>query len=405
MNKEIEKKNFIWNFLGLTVNSFTSFFFLIIVNRVNGSDEGGIFTFAYSLICLFYFFGVYYGRTYQVSDATKEFNNREYIYNRIVSCAIMFLATIIYICFFDYSWFKLTIIILLCLYRLLEAFSDSLFGILQKKNELYKAGFSLFIKGTIGVICFLLIDYFTENLILATSSLFIINLLFLVIYDLPNAKKYIEKTGDFAKSFIIFKKTFPIFIFSILNIYLINASKYTLDYYETSTIQNIFGIILMPGTILSLCCQYLLNPYILKLTNYAKNKKMKEFNKTLLNIGIYIVAIGIIGEIACYFIGIPVLNLIYKIDLSAYRFDLMIIIIGAIFLALVSIISSALTIIKKNKCQMYIFILDSIISLILSIILVKNYSILGATITYTATMVLQFLNCLIAYKIYTKKMN
>lgn len=403
MNKNVDKKNFIWNFLGLTVNSFSSFFFLVIVNRVNGGDQAGIFTFAYSLICLFYFFGVYFSRTYQVSDNTNQFTNREYVYNRIISCIFMFLVTIIYTLFFQYSSFKLAIIFLLCCYRLLEAFSDSLFGILQKNDKLYKAGFSLFIKGTLGVIAFFILDIITKNLIISTTSLVIINLLFLVIYDIPRTKKYIGKGAKILNSFKIFKKTFPIFIFSILNVYLINSSKYTLDYFETNNIQNIFGIILMPGTILSLCCQYLLNPYILKLTDLLNEKKVKEFNRTLLKIGSFIVGLGIMGAILCFFIGIPILNSIYKIELSPYKFELMIIIIGAIFLALISILSSALTIMKKNSIQMYIFIFDALVSLILSIVLVKNYSILGATMTYTITMLLQFINCFIAYKIYIKK--
>ena len=39
------KKNVIWNTLGLTFNSFNSLFFLIIINRINGIDDGGIFSF------------------------------------------------------------------------------------------------------------------------------------------------------------------------------------------------------------------------------------------------------------------------------------------------------------------------------------------------------------------------
>ena len=34
------KKNVIWNTLGLTFNSFNSLFFLIIINRINGIDDG-----------------------------------------------------------------------------------------------------------------------------------------------------------------------------------------------------------------------------------------------------------------------------------------------------------------------------------------------------------------------------
>ena len=43
------KKNFIWNMIGSVVNSFTSLIFLIIVTRINGVEQAGIFTFAFSI--------------------------------------------------------------------------------------------------------------------------------------------------------------------------------------------------------------------------------------------------------------------------------------------------------------------------------------------------------------------
>ena len=53
------KKNFIWNLIGSTINSFTSLIFLIIVTRINGIEAAGIFTFAFSTACLFYIIGIY----------------------------------------------------------------------------------------------------------------------------------------------------------------------------------------------------------------------------------------------------------------------------------------------------------------------------------------------------------
>ena len=37
-------KNFMWNVLGTGLNSFNSLFFLIIVTRINGINDAGIFS-------------------------------------------------------------------------------------------------------------------------------------------------------------------------------------------------------------------------------------------------------------------------------------------------------------------------------------------------------------------------
>ena len=48
--KKISKnqKIFLWNAFGTSFNSFLSLFFLIIVTRINGIDESGLFSFYYS---------------------------------------------------------------------------------------------------------------------------------------------------------------------------------------------------------------------------------------------------------------------------------------------------------------------------------------------------------------------
>ena len=94
-NDIINKKNIFWNFLGLTINSFNSLFFLIIVNRINGAYDGGIFTYSFSLICLAYFIGTYYNRTFQVSN--KNYKNSEFLINRVISCILMFAFTLLFI--------------------------------------------------------------------------------------------------------------------------------------------------------------------------------------------------------------------------------------------------------------------------------------------------------------------
>src|SRR5574344_555984 len=260
--KNKDKRNFIWNFLGVSINSFNSLLFLIIVNRINGSNDAGIFTYAYSLISLLFFIGVYYGRTYQIADKTNNYTNLDYIFNRIITCMIMLVVSILYVKIMNYDSYKSTIIMLLCGFRLLEAFADIFYGILQQHNELYKAGFSTFIKGVLGVIFFFITDYYTHSLEIACLTLIIVNLLMIILFDYKESIKYIGNDIHFGESFGLFKVVFLVFIYSFLNIYLVNSSKYFLDYFGSADLQNIYGIILMPGTILSLCCQYLLNPYI-----------------------------------------------------------------------------------------------------------------------------------------------
>ena len=46
------KKNYIWNTIGTTFLSFNSLFFMIIVTRINGIQDGGFFSFSYASACI-----------------------------------------------------------------------------------------------------------------------------------------------------------------------------------------------------------------------------------------------------------------------------------------------------------------------------------------------------------------
>ena len=284
-----------------------------------------------------------------------------------------------------------------------EALADVFYGFEQRENELYKSGISLFFKGILGLIGFLLVDYYTKNILLSLSAICLINIIGIIFYDIPNCKKSIGKSFKWKNIFNLYKFSFPIFIYSFLNIFLVNSSKYALDYFSSAEIQNIFGIILMPGTVISLVSQYILNPFMMELNSLYLEKRIKDFKKMIKKISLYIVLFGIIAEVVCYLFGIPVLNFIYGFDLSPYKYHLMLMILGAIFLALTSSLSSALTIVNKNYIQMIIYIVNSIFSIILCILLVGKYEINGAMLVYVLIMFLHFLLYIIFYKIFIDK--
>ena len=165
------RKNFIWNVLGTGLNAFNSLFFMIIVTRLNGVDQAGIFTIAFSTACIIYFVGVYAGRIYQVTELNKEITDKEFIVNRSISTILMLILVILFSVIRGYNLYKSTMFLLLTLYKALEAFSDVLYGILQKNDRLEIVGKSFFMKALFSVILFFIIDYITKNMITSTISI------------------------------------------------------------------------------------------------------------------------------------------------------------------------------------------------------------------------------------------
>lgn len=407
MKNNILRKNFIWNVVGVSFNAFTSLFFLIIVTRINGADQAGLFTFAFSLALLFEVIGYYAGRVYQVTESNKKISDIDYIYSHFITSLLMIAICIIFSFIKGYDFNKTLLIFLMTLFRSIESFSDTFYAIIQKNNRLYKVGKSFFIKALLSLTMFLLIDYVSHNMILATFAIVIIQFFVLLFYDYMNAKKYYHGRNTIRKDAIIliFKNGFFTFAFMFLTQYLINAPKYAIDSLLPNSYQTKYGIIAMPATIIILITQFLIHPFLLKLTNYIKNKEYLSFHKMVLKMVLVLILIGAIGATTAYLVGIPVLELVYSINLNNYQSSLLIIIIGATLYGIVSILSNALITIRKTFIQMIVFIITSIFAYFISTWLTMKYSIYGSCNAYLISMLILLLLFIIIYIIYFRRIS
>ena len=393
---ENKKRDFIWNLIGTSINSFNSLFFMIVINHINLKSEAGIFTYAYSLICLFFILATFYNRVYQISKSDK-FSSKDFILYRVLSSIFTVIIVFLFSIINGYNLFKLSVIMLICLFRMIEAISDAVYVVLQYKGYLYKSGISLSLKGIIGLIGFTLVDYFTKSITLALVSLIILNLAFFYFYDYKNVKEYLNGKVSFNNILLILKETLPIFIYSFLAMYVANICKYMLDYFDTEEAQNIFGIIFMPSTVIGLCSAYIVVPIITNLNDLLKSKKYKEFNKLVSKMMIILVGVGMVAIIAAYVLGIPILNILYGMDLSDYKNLLLLVLVGATFYTLANVYSQVLVLLHVHKMQTLIYVVMSIISTLICYFLISSYKLSGSVYSYVIFMFILLILYLILY--------
>ena len=391
MKNNTLKKDFILNTLVSLIHAFYSLFFLIIVTRINGLNNSGIFSYGFAISNIFLTVAMFGGRNFQITDEKNEFRNNLYKNFRYLTTIISVILFSLIILFFNYSTYKYLIIVLLIIVRSFESISDVYFGILQKNNKLYLVGISLFFKNLISLIVFLVTDYIFKNLYISIISWGIVNLLFLTLFDILKSKKvYNEKFEIETKYKEIFTKTLYFFLFTFIATFIINIPRYFIDFYLSDEIQGIYGIIVMPATMTALLSQFILQPYIVRLSEY-NNKDINKFKESVKKLFTYTIIISIICIVLAYFVGIPVLNLIYGLNLNDYRYYLLIIMVGSSFYALNNILNVLYTIKRKTKLQFIIYLISIILSLVITFLLVKNYGLLGGVISYLVTMLIVFI--------------
>ena len=386
-------KNFIWNSLGTGINSFNSLFFLIIVTRVNDIQTAGIFSIAYATATILYTLAMYSGRLCQVTDIKNKITDKDYIVNRTLTCIIMLIGAAGFLLIQQYSGFKTTIFALLAIFKGIEAFSDILYGVMQKNDILYKSGQSLSLKGFVGIAAFLIVDLVTRDLRWACFAVIVVNVLVLVIFDyLMITRKLIDikVKVDFGNVLSIFKSEFFVFVNSFAGIYILNAPKYAIDNFLTDDIQAIYGYIMMPATVMTLFTQFIVMPFLGKLKEMYEQKQLKEIEKVTLKIKLIVIAFGGFAVLCAYLIGPEFLGLVYGLDLTAYRMNLCVIIGSYIFYAI-------------SYIQFVIYVASMVIAYIGSTVLVQNFGINGATFSCTTTLAIQFILYTIATKVIMHK--
>ena len=185
----------------------------------------------------------------------------------------------------------------------------------------------------------------------------------------------ILKTGVFA------------FGLNFISIYLINASRYAIDDLLEADMQTIYGIILMPATFMGLLGQYIIQPAITKISNYIKTENYQKLKNVIIKLISIMFSFGIVVFIIAYLLEIPVLQTVYGVELKPYFTSAMVIIAGSVFYGTSIIISFTLIAMRKTLSQVIIYGICAIGSTIIAYKFVEVKQIMGASITYTITMI------------------
>jgi O-antigen/teichoic acid export membrane protein len=398
------KRDYIWNTIGVLAQNAISPLLLIAVTRINGIYDSGLFSFAFSVAIIFWVLGMWGGRTYQVSDVTREFSHRSYVMVRLLLAVCMVVGAIIFVWANGYDADKSSIIMALVLFKAMESIADAIHGVLQVHERLYIVGKSLIYKAISGFVLFIIIDLITHNILLSCLGIVFANVIVTLLYDVRIAGKvstesilpqYLRKTAKSAVN--IMTRTWPVFIVIFLSMFSLNIPRYFIDLYHQEQI-GYFGILAMPITLIGLVMTFILQPKVVQLSKQYEEKKYGLFNQTINKLIAITIGIGFITMLGAYILGVPVLGVVFGIDFSQYQTVLMIIVAGAIINAIVSIFINIFIIIRAFKHQFYTLLVTNIFLVLLSAMFVKQYGLLGGVTLFTAINLMQVISLFIGYK-------
>ena len=398
------KKDYLWNSLGSLLQSAISPVLLIVITRLNGIDDSGLFSFAISLSVVFWAVSLWGGRTYQVSDVKREVSSGGYVAVRFVASLIVAISAVVFCVLNGYSTTKTGLIMILVTFKILESIADSLYGILQIHHKLYIAGISLTMKAILGFGAFMAVDILTKNVIYGALAILLVNILIILLHDVLWVRRVeiINVSKKLCKEYItqavaIMKHTSAVFVVMFLTMFSLNIPRYFLDKSHPDQI-GYFGIMAMPITLLGLFISFIIQPNVVNLSELLAKGKLKEFARIVGKINQITLGIGVLSIILSYLIGVWILNVIFGININNFRLDLMIMVIGAVANAFVSIYVNLLIIMRRFKGQFYTLLLTDILAVAVSMCLIERLAMLGSVLVFMMISFLQVALLLVIYK-------
>lgn len=387
-----ERKNYIWNMIAGLINASEAVLLLAVVSRTNGIHDAGVLTIAFAIANLVATIGKFGMRNYQVTDIRENISFNTYFTSRIVTVGIMILVSVIYVIFGviykGYSLDKGGVILFLCMIYAVEAIEDVFAGLYQREGRLDIGGKIFSIRWIMILLLFSVMLCSTHNLLLSSvfsMLLSVVCCVFLIRYTYSKVTTSIFHVNcDGVKDLLI--HCAPLFLSTFLQFYLVNASKYAIDTYLTEEIQACYGFVAMPVFVIGLLNSFLYQPIIVQMAIQWREGDLYGFAKQIWKQLGMIAIISIVCLLGAYLLGVPVLSLIYNTDLSGYKTELMILLIGGSFFAVVGFFCVVLTTMRAQRKILYGHVTVAGIALFLTDRMVQWMGITGAAWVYTILM-------------------
>ena len=387
----IEQRNMSWNMLGSFLYALASMVLTIAVIQIVGEDEGGIFSFAYSCCGQHMFMVAYFGmRPFHITDTGQRYYFGEYLRLRILTCLGAVSFGFFYVLANDYSFVKGATIFLMVCYKVIDGFADVYEAEFQRDGRLYLTGKSNTFRTLLSVGVFLGFLTGTGNLVLSSAAAVAAQAAGVLLFNvsviglLPQVI-WKSRRGRIGR---LLRENLVLFLSVILDFYVFSAAKYAIEANMADRWQAVFSAIFMPTSVINLVAGFVIRPYITKLSGQWADRDA-AFAGTVGRLSAVIAALSAAALLGAWFLGIPVLSLLYPniaYALASCRVPLLLIILGGACNAYVNLFYYSLIIMQEQKRIFLGYVLAALVAAGLSSPCVKAGGLLGGAFSYLLLM-------------------
>ena len=377
----------------------------VITTQILGYEAAGYLTLAMTIGNLSVAVQLYGVRAFQSSDVSFEYSANEYLFARLFTLVLGFIFGLTVCLVRGYNPTVLICIVLFMTLKSSEAFSDVLYGNIQRAGRLDIAGYCMFARGVLIIIIYGVLVWKTNNLNLSLLCAAISCVLLSGVVEMIMHRKIAVKDRDVVsikKIFGIIKGCFPLFIASVVPIVITAYPRIVLEKYYGSKLLGFYGNVSTPSLLITTLAPVvlvaLLPAYGVAFNNNDKRKIRKLWIMSITGC----LAFGLIFFLVLLVLARPLLSFVYTEQILPYVIYIYPVTIAMMLYSFTMCNYTALIAIRKKTVIIVAALIALVVCLISSEFLIKIYSIEGAIavliITYLVQFVIQLVCFLIAVK-------
>lgn len=386
------------NSIGAVVSLFGQWLISVMLVRMSGYEDAGIFSLAMTVSNIFNFFANYGLRNYQVSDVKGAYTQQQYLMTRSFTTMVSILACGGYLMVAGgYSPVERGAVLLYLVYTNVNILGDTLLGALQMHGQLQINGYSSMLRGVVCFLGFLAAYALSGNILIALGVMALCTAVCTLAYDWRWFCRYETlrpvQRSDVQAVVRLLRTCFTLMVSSILPMITTAMPRREIQKLAGTEQLGYFSTIFTPTVLITTLIPAMIVAVVPKMAGAWNKGNRRGFLRFVAQIYLLSGAMVLLAELAALVAGRPVMRLLFGAEILDYYSLLYWAILATGLNVLASCGNSVLVSVRCHRLVAGGSATALIVTLLTSYWMVSAYGLTGAAyvliLAYAAQIVFQ----------------
>lgn len=311
------------NSIGAVASMFGQWLISVLLVRMSGYEDAGVFSLAMTVSNMFNFFASYGLRNYQVSDVRGTYKQRQYLLTRCITVGVSMAACGIYLPLAGgYSPLECAAVMLYLVYSNVNILGDTLLGTLQLHGLLQINGYSSILRGVVCFVGFIAAYALGGGILAALAVMAACTAVCTLLYDWRWYRKVEPfqgfERGDLRAAVSLLRTCFTLMISSLLPVITTAMPRRSIQKLAGTEQLGYFSTIFTPTVLITTLIPAIIVALVPKMARAWNEKDRKGFAVFAGQVYLISAAMVLLAELAALVAGRPVMRLLFGEEILSY---------------------------------------------------------------------------------------